>query len=142
MGGTTLQPIPVPVNALLARWAQERPAIPDTLISGRWVSRELDDIIYRRGSPELIVSDHGTEFTSNAVLVWTQKTNVNGHFVAPGKLIQNGFYEAFNGRMREELLKETPFYDLDHARSVIARWVSTYNQKRSHSGLDHRIPSA
>jgi putative transposase len=47
-------------------------AIPDTSISGRRVARELDEIIRRRDKPELIVSDHGTEFTSNVMLAWTQ----------------------------------------------------------------------
>jgi putative transposase len=45
-------------------------AIADTSISGRRVARELDTIIARRGKPDLIISDHGTEFTSNAMLLW------------------------------------------------------------------------
>jgi Integrase core domain len=44
--------------------------------------------------------------------------------------MQNGICEAFNGRMRDELLNETIFYDLDHARSALARWTAAYNQKR------------
>lgn len=43
-------------------------AIVDTSISGRRVARELSLVIARRGKPDLIVSDHGTEFTSNAML--------------------------------------------------------------------------
>ncbi len=112
-------------------------AIPDTSISGRRVARELDAIIARRGKPEMIVSDHGTEFTSNAMLAWTQSAKVAWHFIAPGKPMQNGICEAFNGRMRDELLNETIFYDLDHARSVIARWVAGYNQRRPHSALGY-----
>jgi putative transposase len=115
-------------------------AIPDTSISGRRVARELDAIISRisrRGKPELIVSDHGTEFTSNAVLAWAQSAKVAWHFIAPGKPMQNGICEAFNSRMRDELLNETIFYDLDHARSIIARWVASYNQRRPHSALGY-----
>jgi putative transposase len=117
-------------------------AIPDTSISGRRVSRELDAIIARRGKPDLIVSDHGTEFTSNAMLAWTQAAKLAWHFIAPGKPMQNGICEAFNGRMRDELLNETIFYDLDHARSVIARWVASYNQRRPHSALGYLTPAA
>lgn len=43
-------------------------AVVDTSISGRRVARELMALIARRGRPGLIVSDHGTEFTSNAML--------------------------------------------------------------------------
>jgi putative transposase len=100
-------------------------AIPDTSISGRRVARELDAVIARRGKPDLIVSDHGTEFTSNVMLAWAQRSRVAWRFIAPGKPMQNGVCEAFNGRMRDELLNETIFYDLDHARSSPARWTAS-----------------
>jgi putative transposase len=54
--------------------------------------------------------------------------------------MQNGICEAFNGRMRDELLNETIFYDLDHARSALARWTAAYNQKRPHSALGYLTP--
>jgi len=117
-------------------------AVPDTSISGRRVARELDVVIARRGKPDLIVSDHGTEFTSNAMLAWAQRSRVVWHFIAPGKPTQNGICEAFNGRMRDELLNETIFYDLDHARSSLARWTASYNQQRPHSAIGYLTPAA
>ncbi len=33
--------------------------------------------------------------------------SVDWHYIAPGKPMQNGFVECFNGRMRDELLNET-----------------------------------
>jgi putative transposase len=79
-------------------------AIPDTSISGRRVARELTALIKRRGKPGMIVSDNGTEFTSNAMFAWAQGNGVVRHFIAPGKPMQNGFCESFNGRMRDERL--------------------------------------
>ena len=79
-------------------------AIPDTSISGRRVARELTVLIERRGKPGMIVSDNGTEFTSNAMFAWAQDNRVVWHFIAPGTPMQNGFCESFNGRMRDELL--------------------------------------
>jgi len=117
-------------------------AIPDTSISGRRVARELARVMEYRGRPEMIVSDHGTEFTSNAMLAFTQEQRIAWHFIAPGKPMQNGICEAFNGRMRDELLNETLFYDLDHARCAIARWVTAYNQERPHSALGYLSPAA
>ncbi len=105
-------------------------AIPDTSISGRRVARELTALITRRGTPGMIVSDNGTEFTSNAMLSWAQEHQIIWHFIAPGKPMQNGFCESFNGRMRDELLNETMFLGLDHAREKIANWISDYNHKR------------
>lgn len=117
-------------------------AIPDTSISGRRVARELDAVVAWRGRPDLIVSDHGTEFTSNAMLAWSQERRIAWHFIAPGKPMQNGICEAFNGRMRDELLNETIFYDLGHARDILARWSMGYNLKRPHSALGYLTPAA
>lgn len=100
-------------------------AIPDTSISGRRVARELTELITQRGKPRMIVSDHGTEFTSNAILAWSKDYRIEWHYIAPGKPMQNGYVESFNGRMRDELLNESLFFGLDHARSAIAEWRRT-----------------
>ena len=105
-------------------------ALADTSISGNRVARELTALLARRGRPALIVSDHGTEFTSNAMLGWTGENQIAWHFIAPGKPMQNGICESFNGRMRDELLNETLFFGLDHAREAIATWVADYNEHR------------
>ena len=55
--------------------------------------------------------------------------------------MQNGICEAFNGRMRDELLNETLFFGLDHARSTVARWVADYNDTRPHSALGYQAPA-
>jgi putative transposase len=117
-------------------------AIPDTSISGRRVARELTTLIERRGKPKMIVSDHGTEFTSNAILGWATDHQVAWHYIAPGKPMQNGFIESFNGRMRDELLNETLFLDLDQARQLIGTWATDYNIARPHSSLGYKTPTA
>jgi hypothetical protein len=45
--------------------------------------------------------------------------------------------------MRDELLNEGLFFDLDHARAKIARWVADYNERRPHSGsaISRRLPT-
>lgn len=75
--------------------------IADTSLSGLRVARELDRIIEDRGKPRMIVSDNGSEFTSNAILQWADRTKVSWHYIAPGKPIQNAFIESFNGRLRD-----------------------------------------
>ena len=117
-------------------------AIPDTSISGRRVARELTDLIRRRGKPDMIVSDHGTEFTSNAILAWSKDHRVEWHYIAPGKPMQNGYVESFNGRMRDELLNESLFFGIDHARSAIAKWREDFNTARPHSSLGYKTPAA
>src|SRR6202789_1347347 len=117
-------------------------AIPDTSISGRRVARELTALIDRRGKPGMIVSDNGTEFTCNAMLTWSENNQIAWHFIVPGKPMQNGFCESFNGRMRDELLNETLFFGLDHAQARIAAWADDYNSQRPHSSLGYLTPAA
>ncbi len=109
---------------------------------GSRVVRELADLIADRGKPSMIVSDNGTELTSNAVLAWCGDTGVEWHYIAPGKPMQIGFCESFNGRMRDELLNETLFLNLAHARVEIAAWIEDYNDERPHSTLGYATPAA
>jgi len=95
--------------------------VADTSLSGSRVGRELDAVIGRRGRPAMIVSDNGTELTSMAILRWSQLTKIEWHYIAPGKPQQNAFVESFNGRLRDELLNETLFLSLDHARELLAK---------------------
>lgn len=90
----------------------------------------------------MIVSDHGMEFTRNAMLAWCKDNGIDWRFIAPGKAMQNSFVESFNGRMRDELLNETLFFDLDDARAKIAAWVVDFNIARPHSALGYLTPAA
>ena len=51
----------------------------------------------------MFVSYNGSEFTSNAILQWTDRAKVDWHYIAPGRLSQNAFIESFNGRLTEAL---------------------------------------
>lgn len=83
---------------------------------------------------------YGTELTSNAVLAWPKDHKVEWHYIAPERPMQNDYIESFNGRMRDELLNESLFFGLDHARSAIAEWTDDYNNFRPHSSLGCQTP--
>src|SRR5450755_2518561 len=44
--------------------------VADTSLSGARVARELDRLVAERGKPKMMVSDNGSELTSNAILTW------------------------------------------------------------------------
>lgn len=98
----------------------------------------MTDLIAERGKPGMIVS----EFTSNAILAWSKDHRVEWHYIAPGKPMQNGYVESFNGRMRDELLNECLSFGLGHARSAIAEWRQDFNTARPHSSLGYQTPAA
>lgn len=116
--------------------------VADTSLSGARVARELDRAILRRGkAPCMVVSDNGTEFTSIAILSWSQERRIEWHYIAPGKPTQNAFIESFNGKLRDELLNETVFRSLNHARAALAEWRQDYNNCRPHSATGNLPPA-
>jgi putative transposase len=62
-------------------------------------------------------------------------------FIRPGKPVENGLIESFNGRLRDECLNVTEFTTLEHAQAVLATWQHDYNHQRPHGSLGHLTPS-
>jgi putative transposase len=114
--------------------------VVDTSLNGSRVINTLNHLMQERGRPEGIMSDNGTEFTSNAILKWSSETNVEWHYIQPGKPQQNGNIESFNGRLRDECLNEHLFMGLSEAQRLVEKWREDYNKRRPHSALRGLTP--
>ena len=112
----------------------------DTSLPGLRVVRVLEELKGQGRKPEAIVIDNGTEFTSQVVDQWAYENQVHLHFITPGRPMENGFIESFNGKFRDECLNENWFIDLRDARQKIEDWRCDYNQVRPHSALGYRTP--
>jgi putative transposase len=112
----------------------------DTSLSGRRVARVLEDLKMKRGLPGQIRSDNGPEFTSRALDQWAYEQGIRWHYIQPGRPMENGYVESFNGRLRDECLNENWFCSLAEARGTIEAWRQDYNQCRPHSALGYRTP--
>ena len=110
-------------------------------ISGQYVTRLLDRAALFRGYPAAVRTDNGPEFTCRAFIAWAQAHGVRHILIQPGRPMQNGYIESFNGKLRDECLNEHWFQTLSQARSEIAIWRQDYNEVRPHSSLG-RIPPA
>lgn len=110
-------------------------------ISGAYVVRLLDQAACFRGYPGAVRTDNGPEFTSRAFIAWTQQHGIRHLLIEPGRPMQNGYIESFNGKFRDECLNEHWFTSLAQARDVIADWRRDYNEVRPHSSCG-RIPPA
>jgi putative transposase len=122
-------------------FAEDRPLITGTSLSGAGVVRALGVVIAWRGRPATIVSENGTEFTSMAILKWCQQTGVEWHSIAPGKPMQNAFVGSFNGNFRDEYVNDTLFSTLIEARAATRSWKWDYNRHHPHSALGKITPT-
>ena len=105
------------------------------------VLERLSDLFLRRGVPEHIRSDNGSEFTARCVREWLGRVGVKTLYIEPGSPWENGYVESFNGKLRDELLKRESFDTLLEAKVLIERWRQTYNTVRPHSALGYRPPA-
>ena len=110
-------------------------------ISGQYVTRLLDQAARFRGYPAAVRTDNGPEFTSRAFIAWAQGHRIRHILIEPGRPMQNGYIESFNGRFRDECLNEHWFETLHQARTEIAKWRRDYNEVRPHGSIG-RIPPA
>jgi putative transposase len=110
-------------------------------IGGHYVTRVLDQAATFRGYPSVVRTDNGPEFTSRAFMGWCHAHGIQHLLIQPGKPMQNGYIESFNGKFRDECLNDHWFTTLHQARTEIAIWRIDYNEVRPHSSLG-RIPPA
>ena len=110
-------------------------------ISGQYVTRLLDQAAVFRGYPLAVRTDNGPEFTSRAFMGWAQTHGIRHILIEPGRPMQNGYIESFNGKFRDEHLNECWFETLHQARMAVAAWRTDYNEIRPHSSLG-RMPPA
>jgi putative transposase len=114
----------------------------DRSMNGPKVVAALTKAIAERGNgPRSITLDNGSEFAGRAMESWALETGVQLCFIRPGRPVENGFIESFNGRLRDECLNVEWFPTLDQARTKLAEWRNHYNHRRPHSALDDRAPA-
>jgi putative transposase len=99
----------------------------DNALSGEKVATALDKIVLLRSAPESITVDSGTEFASKAMDLWAYKNGVHLDFIRPGKPVENGYIESFNGKLRDECLNVDIFFTLADARRKLHLWRRDYN---------------
>ena len=126
---------------LIDSYTKESLAIEvNTGISSRQVTRILERVMEERGVPGSIRCDNGPEFTSLYFVEWCRERSLNVLHIQPGKPVQNGHVESFNGRFRDECLNPNWFVNLADARRKIEAWRKEYNGERPHSSLAYRTP--
>jgi putative transposase len=90
---------------------------------------KLSELFITEGIPDHIRSDNGSEFTSRSVRSWLERLGVKTLFIEPGSPWENGYIESFNGKLRDELLK-------DHT----VLWVTEFQHQRRYYLFSMPVP--
>ena len=113
-----------------------------SLTAAKVVDAVLDTVAAKRGYPELITVDNGSEFCSRVMDVWAYRHGVKLHFIlgrqAGGERIYRELQRATAGRMpqrRVVLVRED-------AGAKLEKWRVDYNVHCLHSSLANLPPAA
>ena len=112
----------------------------DTALPSGRVIAVLEGLAKEFGLPKTLKFDNGPEFVSLKLSRWASDRNIEVDFIEPGKPMQNGHVESFNGRLREECLNEHDFANLTEARNEIKKWHRFYNYEREHGAIGNVTP--
>ena len=133
---------PLRILTIIDEYTRESLAISvGRRVTSESVIEQLTDLFIRKGLPEHIRSDNGSEFTAKAIRHWLERLGVKTLFIEPGSPWENGYIESFNGKLRNELLNGEIFTTLLEAQVLIEQWRKEYNQIRPHSSLGYRPPA-
>ena len=115
---------------------------PGKSLKSEAVVRVLTEIVDRRGKPERIYCDNGSEFAGRLTDLWAYAHKVTLEFSRPGTPTDNAYIESFNGSLRDECLNLHWFADLTSAKDTLQAWMQDYNESRPHRALNNLSPNA
>lgn len=104
------------------------------------VKEVLRQVGARRGFPQFMRSDNGSEFIAGIIKEFLAQNNVKAAYIEPGSPWQNGKGESFNGKFRDECLRMEIFGNWREAEVVAEKWRKFYNSERPHSSLGYQTP--
>ncbi|MCH2204157.1 MAG: integrase core domain-containing protein [Fuerstiella sp.] len=99
------------------------------------VLERLSDLFIRRGVPDHMRTDNGSEFTVVSIREWQGRFGVQMLFIEPGSPWENGHIESFNGSLRQQCPNQHWFLFLEYTARKVERWRDDYNRRRPHSSL-------
>ncbi len=130
------------ILTIVDQYTRECPLLwADLSLTGPKVVTCLDQLAVTRPLPLAITVDNGSEFCSRAIDAWAYRTGVKLDFIRPGRPVENGFIESFNGRLRDECLNVSLFFNLADVRDKLESWRQDYNNFRPHGALGHLPPA-
>ena len=110
-------------------------------MTAEWVVNTISDAILRHGSPKIINSDQGSQFTSEEYINFLKEQEIQISMDGKGRATDNSFVERFFRTIKyDKIYLELPENGTDLHRCC-SEFVNFYNNLREHSSLDYTTPA-
>jgi putative transposase len=100
----------------------------------------LEEAMARYGAPEIINTDQGAQFTSEAWIELLKACGVRISMDGKGRWVDNVFIERLWRSVKYEEVYLHGYRDGREARQRLTAYFDFYNRRRPHQSLDYRTP--
>lgn len=100
----------------------------------------LERAIRQYGAPEILNSDQGSQYTCKEWIDALNKHNITISMDGKGRCKDNIWIERFWRTIKNEYVYFHPFENGLKMREGIRWYITYYNNRRPHQGIEHKIP--
>lgn len=100
----------------------------------------VDDAVSRYGKPEIINSDQGSQYTSDAWVKKVRELDMKISMTGRGRCNDNAYIERFWRTAKYEWLKLRFIPTVEKLKKELANFVIWYNNERPHQSLGYQTP--
>ena len=94
------------------------------------------------GTPEIINSDQGCQFTSDDWIDFLKDNNINISMTGKGRCLDNVYIERFWRNVKREEFYLNEYATIRNLRKTIGEYIEFYNHRRWHQSLDYKTPAS
>lgn len=111
-------------------------------MTAEWCATITKEAIERHGKPEIINSDQGSQFTSEAHVELLKSCEIKISMDGKGRAIDNIFIERFWRSIKYEDIYLKAYENGVTLYHGISNYMNFYNTKRLHQSLDYKTPES
>jgi putative transposase len=100
----------------------------------------LEEAIHKYGTPEIMNTDQGSQFTSAAFIGVLERHGIKISMDGKGCWRDNVFVERLWKTVKYEEVYLHAYDTVSDAKEALKRYFDFYNRKRPHSALDGKTP--
>lgn len=100
----------------------------------------LERAVARYGSPEIINSDQGVQYTCEQWHKACEKYGIHISMDGRARCLDNVWIERFWRTIKREYVYLNPENNVRALRNGIRKYIDYYNNRRCHQGLGHQVP--